>query len=52
MLGIFAERMCRVGVMVDNVFHEKGKFETSYLKLYSHGISFLFILTLKIAKAG
>ena len=52
MLGMFAERMCRVGIMVDNVFHEKGKIKTSYLKLYNHGFSFLFILTLKITAAA
>ena len=52
MLGMFAERMCRVGIMVDNVFHEKGKIKTSYLKLYNHGFSFLFTLTLKIAAAA
>lgn len=31
MLGIFVKRMCSVGIMADNVFHEEDKFKSPYL---------------------
>lgn len=64
-LGIFVKRMCRVGIMADNVFHEKDNFKFPYLQLQDHSLRYIvpsvvshnvlsswFISTLKIAQVG
>lgn len=50
MCGIFVKRMCSVGIMADNVFHEEDKFNSPYLKLYDHSLR--YIVTSVISPSG